>query len=88
MVELFGLNLSPTLFNDDIFEYDKNIRENIKNISQSLNFITTKNIGEINNINILYPFLDKDFINFYMYNHSLIKKRNTGILPPNFELYL
>jgi len=88
MTELFGLNLCPTLFNHDIFEYDKNIRENIKNISLSQYFINTRNIGEINNFNIIYPFLDKDFINFYIYNHILIKKKNNGLIPSNFENYI
>lgn len=88
--ELFGLNLNineTEKTHKDFLMYDKNIRENIKNIHKNTDYIDIYNCMKIHNINVISPFLDKFFIDFYVSSHLTIKRKDNDILY-NFIDYL
>lgn len=86
--ELFGLiNENNNILNDNILLYDKIIRNSIKNISKSENYIFFYNSMKIKNIVIITPFLDKLFVDFYISSHLIIDCSNNDkniIIPYNF----
>jgi len=87
--EIFAISKNEKIINENIFLYDKNIRSNIKNISKSLDYIYFFNCMNHNNINIIFPFLDKNFINFYLSSHLTLKNndvlKNNDLLKNNEE---
>jgi len=78
--EIFAISKNEKIIDENIFLYDKNIRSRLKNISKSFDYIYFFNCMNNNNINIIFPFLDKNFINFYLSTYLILKN--------NEELFL
>jgi len=84
--EIFAISKNEKIINENIFLYDKNIRSCLKNISKSFDYIYFFNCMNNISINIVFPFLDKNFINFYLSRHLILK--NNDISKNNEEQFL
>ena len=88
LIDSVDLNTHNKTFHNNILDYDKYIREKILNIYSNKTFEIINKCADINNIIIFFPFIEKDFINYYVTNHLLIKKQNNNKIPKNFRVYI
>jgi len=86
-IELFGLNeIDNNMSNRDFLNFDLNIRKNI----YSINIFDKLCFLQSNNISVCLPFLNENFIDYYLYTNitNTFNNTNTVNIPNFFNSYL